>query len=647
MKKKSLIRLLSIVMTFMILVPYITADAAVIPKIKFTKSPLKEYKANEKITLQVSCPNYKGKVEYRAVVYDTVKKTSVDVWNVSNGFPGKFNTKLRQAGNKNFTITLPQLQPGIYKVYVYVRRVGMSLKSLALKSASCDSYVTSTVITVKPAEIVLNKKGIEYSPAKKNIAANVNGSIKVTAEGVKLQNVRITGNLYLSGNNVQISNVNINGTVAVDPGKDGNATLENVTAKEIKVLSGGENSIHLNSVKSEKLTIETQSKVRVVSEGETKITNTYVKSSVLLDTNKGSFGAVEVNSSKKENISLELNGKFENKILVKSGAEIKVREGAQVSNIEVAVENKEETVKVEGKVNSLVVSREAKVKLAQNAEVGEIKAEAKLEVEAEKGAKVDKIEGSRSKDVKVTGEGAKDVGKQGDSGNGNGNTASTGNNTGNTGNNGGSSAGGGSTGGGSTGGSSTGGGSTGGGSTGGGSTGGGSTGGGSVPYYSVTGVKIDKIAAVVKLGDTVELVAEISPSYATNKSLTWTSDDTNVATVSNGIVTAKSEGTAVITVRSNDGNKTAKFKIKVTRSDLKIKLKKNVGNNGVKVEITSSNNKDVITVTIKDKNGNLKYIDQLELNNGKGEFTTPLDSGEYTINIKGLESDLISLDFDI
>ncbi|SKA88761.1 Ig-like domain (group 2) [Caloramator quimbayensis] len=622
MKKKILIKLISIVMSFMILVPYVLTYGAVIPKIKFNKAPLKEYRANEKITVQVSCPNYKGKVEYRAIVYDTVKKTYFDIWNASNGFSGRFNTKLRQAGNKNFTITFPNLQPGIYKVYVYVRRAGISLKKVAIKSASCDSYVASSVITVKPAETVLNKKGTIYSPESKNIAANLNGNVKIAAEDIKLQNVKITGDLYLNANNAQISKVDVNGTVTVDPGKDGNATLENVTAKEIKVISGGENSIHLNGVKSEKLSIETQSKVRVVSEGETKIGSTQVKSSTLLEAKKGSFGAVEVVSSKKEKISLELAGKFEDKIIVKSGAEIKAKEDAEVSKIEVAVENKEDIVKIEGKVKSLEVTKEAKIELGQSAVVEEIKAEAKLEIEAEKGSKVDKIEGSSAKDVKVTGEGAKDVGNQGSSGseNGNNNTGST-ENTGNTGN-------------------------TGGGSSG-GTSGGGSTGGGGVPYYSVSEVKLDKIAAVVKVGDTVDLTAEILPSYATNKTVTWSSDNENVATVSNGKVTAKSAGTAVITVTTNNGNKTAKFRIKVVSSDLKISLKKNSSDNRLRAEISSSNNNDVITVTIKDKAGNLKYIDQLELSSGKGEFITPLDSGEYTINIKGLETDIISLDFNI
>ena len=57
---------------------------------------------------------------------------------------------------------------------------------------------------------------------------------------------------------------------------------------------------------------------------------------------------------------------------------------------------------------------------------------------------------------------------------------------------------------------------------------------------------------------TAQLTAVISPSNATNRKVTYASSDPSVATVSsNGLVTAKANGTAVITVRTDDGGKTA------------------------------------------------------------------------------------------
>ena len=83
---------------------------------------------------------------------------------------------------------------------------------------------------------------------------------------------------------------------------------------------------------------------------------------------------------------------------------------------------------------------------------------------------------------------------------------------------------------------------------------------------AVTGVSLDSSSAIVKAGKTITLVATISPSNATNKSVTWTSSDTSIATVSAGVVTGVAAGTATITVKTADGNKTATCAVTVTNS---------------------------------------------------------------------------------
>ena len=57
-------------------------------------------------------------------------------------------------------------------------------------------------------------------------------------------------------------------------------------------------------------------------------------------------------------------------------------------------------------------------------------------------------------------------------------------------------------------------------------------------------------------GESKELTIEIKPENATNKKVSWSSSDSSVATVENGKVTAKAEGNAVITVITEDGDKT-------------------------------------------------------------------------------------------
>lgn len=53
------------------------------------------------------------------------------------------------------------------------------------------------------------------------------------------------------------------------------------------------------------------------------------------------------------------------------------------------------------------------------------------------------------------------------------------------------------------------------------------------------------------------ILATISPSNATNKTLSWRSNNPAVASVSNGIITANSSGNATITATSTDGGEVA------------------------------------------------------------------------------------------
>ncbi|EUJ34274.1 Ig-like domain-containing protein [Brochothrix campestris] len=73
-----------------------------------------------------------------------------------------------------------------------------------------------------------------------------------------------------------------------------------------------------------------------------------------------------------------------------------------------------------------------------------------------------------------------------------------------------------------------------------------------------TAVALDKTTVAGKVGETVTLVATVSPSDATDKTVAWTSSAVAVATVdANGKVTYVAEGEAVITVKTVSGNKTA------------------------------------------------------------------------------------------
>ena len=79
----------------------------------------------------------------------------------------------------------------------------------------------------------------------------------------------------------------------------------------------------------------------------------------------------------------------------------------------------------------------------------------------------------------------------------------------------------------------------------------------------VTGVTLNKTSYEMTEGDEVTLTATVSPENATNKNVSWSSSNTSVATVDNGKVKALKAGTATITVKTEDGNKTATCEITV------------------------------------------------------------------------------------
>ena len=93
----------------------------------------------------------------------------------------------------------------------------------------------------------------------------------------------------------------------------------------------------------------------------------------------------------------------------------------------------------------------------------------------------------------------------------------------------------------------------------------------------VSGIQLSQTSAALTVGDTLTLTKTIYPSDATNQAVTWTSSSDAVASVdSNGKITAKTAGSAVITCKSVSDNSvvgicnvTVKAKVQ-TPSEIKV-----------------------------------------------------------------------------
>ena len=153
----------------------------------------------------------------------------------------------------------------------------------------------------------------------------------------------------------------------------------------------------------------------------------------------------------------------------------------------------------------------------------------------------------------------------------------------------------------------------------------------------VTGVSVLPTIDNVNVGTTTTLTATVSPGNASNQSITWSSNNTAVATVSStGMVLGVSEGNATITATTADGGFTATSSINVnagsssstsiwennagnifyntgnvgigTTTDLSAKLTVNGDIKATRINVVSSITSDFVF----DKNYNLLNLEELE-----------------------------------
>lgn len=91
-----------------------------------------------------------------------------------------------------------------------------------------------------------------------------------------------------------------------------------------------------------------------------------------------------------------------------------------------------------------------------------------------------------------------------------------------------------------------------------------------IQTVAVTGVSLNASSGELTVNGQTTLTATVVPANATNKTVIWTSSDSTVASVVNGVVTALKAGTAVITAETEDGGFTATYSltVKVATTDV-------------------------------------------------------------------------------
>jgi len=87
-----------------------------------------------------------------------------------------------------------------------------------------------------------------------------------------------------------------------------------------------------------------------------------------------------------------------------------------------------------------------------------------------------------------------------------------------------------------------------------------------IPVIHVTSISLNKSSLRLQAGANATLVASISPVNADNKQVIWSSSDTGIATVEDGVVTGAKFGVVKITAQSVDGGYTTVCEVTVTET---------------------------------------------------------------------------------
>ena len=154
---------------------------------------------------------------------------------------------------------------------------------------------------------------------------------------------------------------------------------------------------------------------------------------------------------------------------------------------------------------------------------------------------------------------------------------------------------------------------------------------------SVTGVSIIAVDTIT-VGDTITIIADLSPDNATIKSVSWSIDDPNIAVIdpTSGILTGISPGEVYVTVTTEDGNYTAYKKIVVvaatsivTFANELFKIYPNPSAGTLIIENKRISENADIGISIYDLSSNCIHKEQLKEN----KIIIKLQSGVYLIKI--------------
>ena len=157
---------------------------------------------------------------------------------------------------------------------------------------------------------------------------------------------------------------------------------------------------------------------------------------------------------------------------------------------------------------------------------------------------------------------------------------------------------------------------------------------------AVEGITLDKTTATVKEGANVTLTATVTPENATDKTVTWSTSNETIATVSDGVVTGVKAGEVTITAKA--GDKSATCTVTVTAKQGTEDPEDPIAVEGITLDKTTATVKEganvTLTATVTPENATDKTVTWSTSNETIATVSdgvvTGVKAGEVTITAK-------------
>lgn len=90
---------------------------------------------------------------------------------------------------------------------------------------------------VSLSELILDEQGCTYEPADKKAVFTIKKDVFITADNIAFSNFTVNGDLYICADNAALEKISVNGTVYIDPLLSKALKLNNVTFRNVSIIT--------------------------------------------------------------------------------------------------------------------------------------------------------------------------------------------------------------------------------------------------------------------------------------------------------------------------------------------------------------------------------------------------------------------------